>query len=505
MNKIIYFFSFLIISVLFSTSCMEDNIRMQGDGNLLFTGEVVESSETSTRGPEANPISRNDYDLVFYVSLKSEENRKCRTYLIPKPNGDGFLRSYQNQDSLLWQSTQNDHYFYGWTMPWIDESESERDINKDNLEDGTRISFDVNDDMYTRNGTSASNYHASLEKFIGAGKGPVNYNNNGEYINFQFRHLVSKIVISTFRYSYVDKDGNYQTPSVEGSITFIGLPAEGVFIREGEYGPIVKPNPDSKQVTYSVKSGTVLYVCPNIDLSKVSYRISSQSKEIESAGDFLGDFSNIYLLRDLNDNWVITQMNEHPGTEPTTTLYAGETLELNIMLRQTIGNYVAAGIRSWDTQDVRETGAYPYLGIYNENEMKNFYDLFQDGYNEDDEERMFQTYGDKETREYRLYNDVSGVNHGFRMGKKYILNGMGHTVEFVPNSSGEIKISKAKDIYLSDGKGNVVYIDEEFNVFKINEDGSRTYIDNLENSKFNGAAGYGINLEAGTIRGTSTP
>lgn len=491
-------FSVLLIGM---SACEERDNMSPGTGSLQFYGDVEELTDASTRGPETNTLSRKDFDLDFYLALKTGDTRKCNLYRVPEDR-PGFLRSFQTADSLMWQSVYSDHYFYGWTMPWV-----EKDPYMTNFEDRTPISFVPEAEMYnprTESGETETNiYNSSLEKFIGAGKGPLTYSKDGEYVNMNFRHLVSKITIETFRYTFVDPQGNLQTPNVDGTLTLIGMPEDGFFIREGEYGPHVIGNEESNQVTYNISKGTVLYVCPNIDFSKLSFRITSSNQNIQSAGDFLGDFSTMTFDRNYNDNWVLTQMEEHPDTDPATTLYAGENLILRITIRQTVGNYVAASIGSWDYQGVREGGAYPYPGIYTGNEMQTFYNQFADGYDPDEEDRMFKNYGDKDHGEYRLYDDMNDVVYGFRFGRKYVMNGMGHTITFGKtrgneNGNSQIRISKCYDVYLADSFGNTFYIDKYFNVFRVNDDGSMTqtgHLDDLPDDK----GCYIINLANGDI------
>lgn len=475
---------FLFFLGLFA-SCTEEN-PVTPDSNpssLYFTAEVYEG-ELATRGPDYGSLRRNDFDMRIYVALKVGEYKGGNAFLVPEEQ-PGILKSYQTENPITWQSTQTSHYFYGWTLPWIpwENNDPYLEEGPQYLQDGTFVSFEPDNEMYKKeaeNGTESSTYADNLEKFIGASKGPVIYNDNGEYVNLQFRHLVSKIYIEQFNYAYIDENGNPQTPGVDGKMTLIGLPAQGFFYREGENGPIVKPDPESTQVTYDVRSRTTLYVCPNIDFSKISYRISSSNRVIEGRGDFLGDFSSISFDRDLNDWWVEKNMEEHPGSDPTTTLYAGETMTIRMTLRQSIGNYIAASVGSWGTQSVREAGAYPYPGIYNGNELNSMTNYFQGGYTDELEERMFNNYGDKENKEYRLYEDIEGISHGFKTGKKYILNGMDHTLTITPHSSGVVKITKCYNIYITDGKGHTIYIDKNFDVYIVNDDGSMNKVNHLE-------------------------
>lgn len=508
MSKIrlnIFFVVFLFTGMM--VSCSEDNQDLAGkEPSLFFTAEIYEG-ESATRGPESGNLARKEFDMRIYVALEYGQEIKGNSFLVPEEQ-PGILRSYQTEEPITWQSVKNPHKFYGWTLPWIpfENQDPYLEEGDDHLKDGTLISFDPGDGIYQKeiDGKDASFYEDYMEKFIGAYNGPVVYNENGEYVSLQFRHLVSKIYIENFNYAYIDENGEAKNSPVSGQITLMGLPARGFFYRIGENGPIIIPDPTSTQVTYDVSSKTTLYVCPNMDFKNISYRISSVSN-VESPGDFLGDFSSISFDRDLNDWWVMKNMAEHPNSTPHTTLYAGETLTLKMTLRQTFGNYIAAAVGNWGTETAREGGAYPYPGFYNGNELKNMTNYFQGDYSKELEEQLFKNYGDQENGEYRLYNDIDGIQYGFKTGKKYVLNGMGHTLTINPYSSGVVKITRCYNIYISDGNGHTIYIDENFDIYTVAEDGSMTFAKHLDEiPEDDKRMAYDINLETGNYTISST-
>ena len=499
-------------------SC-NDQVEWEGDNYIKFNGQLLTPSVPETRGPvKDDAITFEEFQeldnksFTFYVDMVTDETRYFGTYIVPIDH-KGILQSYgEGMAPLQWKSKDKDHTFYAWTMPWVENDPYFTETDKYRDDEETIIFFNNNE--------LENPMYGSLEKFVGAGIGPVSYNRNGEYVNLEFRHLVSKIEIGTLRFSYI----NATTGSPDyinitsGTITFTNMPSEGIFIRENEEEgkpvPIVKAKAGSNEVTYNLGSNNILYVCPLTDLSKVEFRINTESTtSIETSGEFLGSLSSLVLKRDPADWWVIMQQEEHPDTEPNTTLYEGEVLKLNIVLRRGRGTYVSGEIKAWDDQPMRDGTAYPNPGIYNGSEWKAFYDTFKEGYTDEEEERMFDIYGheDKETntKEYRLYSDLDDISNTFRFSRKYVMNGMGHTVTFSglhsTTNGPEVGITMVKDIFLSDGKGHTLYIDEDFNIYIVNADGTmkQTQYQLPEDGLTGSQKKFVINLETGSFR-TST-
>ena len=462
-----------------------------GNEKLIFTASLTDGLEISTRDPIDTALTRRDFDTRFYLESEVNDNRKCRLYLIPD-EVPGFLKSYATRDSLMWHSKTDLHHFYGWTMPWLKTEDG--DPYMVDYIDGSKISFKEDAEMYA--GIPDNTNCKILENFIGAGTKPLSFLENGDYVNLEFKHLVSKIVIDYIQLKYINESGD-QYKNLTGTMIFSNLPAEGIFYREGNgtgKGPMVKANEKGEMtISYHVGSKTVLYICPDVDLSKVTYRLTDHNAP--DKGDFFGDFKDISLLRDKNDKWDVEHNDPH-------VLYAGEELVLRFYLRQGIGAGYIPELSGWSSQPVREGSVYDYSGFYSNSDMRYIYDALNNNYNTAEEQRMFELYGDQEHGEYRLYEDLEGLSHGFRMGRNYVLNGMGHSISFVPYENGAIRISRAKDIYLSDNKGNTVYVDNEFNVFWVNEDGSMEKIGQLD-TLTEGNNSYTINFVAKSVGQTN--
>lgn len=480
-------------------SCQDEAQELAIKQNLVFTGEISErEAEISTRGPVSELVQRKNFDTKFYFERKVGDSRKCSTYIIPDQRA-GVFNSFGTKDSLVWSSRNEPHTFYAWTMPWL--SWENKDPYMDEFEDGTTISFNPAHEMYNDVNEEDNTNCKILETFIGAKAGPINFLENGEYVNMQFKHLVSKIYIERLRLNYISSNtGNLSTTNLEGTMILYNVPSEGVFYREGEKGPMVEAKADAEnQISYKVGPGATLYICPGVDITKIEFRIVDHNYR-NGKGDFFGDFHSITIERNTDEDWWD---EENPDNN---ILYAGEMLTLRISLRQGIGSIVAAAIDGWDTKDVREGSTYGKAGFYDESNLRYIYDTLNGHYDKEDyselEERMFDLYGDEVSGEYHLYEDLTGVSHGLRLGKEHVLNGMGHSITFDTYSDGSIRISKVKDIYLCDKKGNVVYIDENFNVYKVNPDGSMEHKGQLPDLE-DGMNSYNINLATGAFYQTN--
>lgn len=514
MKRFIYIslLSFILIS--FSlTGCDQSDVPMsRGLKSLTFLGELNDLQGIATRGPLSYNLSRDSFDTKFYIEriiLDNESKireKKCGTYLIPEDH-KGVFAAYQNVDSLNWSSNDS-HIFYGWTMPWIVDYINHSDSfviksSQNYLKDTTLISFRDNHPMYEQ--VTDNKNCKILETFIGAKTGPVNYVDNGEYVVMQFQHLVSKILIGTLRFSTMDDKGNITNHNVKGKMTFEGIPSEGLFIRQGPDRPMVIAKPDAQQqVTYEVGAGAVLYICPDRDFSNVKFRITAESG-VTDQGEFLGDFKSVTFQRPDNDEW--------DNGKDAHTLYAGEMMTMNINLRQGTGVLFSTSITSWTDDPAREATAHPKEGIYDVTEMQHITSNFGNAnYTREDEERICEMYGDTTTHEYKLYTDLDNLVHSVRAGKNHVIDGMGHTLNFSQpfkdESNGNItirvRITKMKNIYISDNEGHKIYIDDNFKIFIVKSDGTMEPTEYSLDEYKDGNMEYIVNLETGYV-GQSKP
>lgn len=516
MRKTVYIFLFLLLSLLYILTSCDNAItnHLQKENHLIFVGTLLDGAEAETRAPNMMGVSRDTFETKFYFARLAGE-KACATYKVPVEH-PGLFRHYGNLDSLVWYSHDLPHVFVGWTMPWILDypiDDIEYKVNYDpyieNFEDGTTISFDANDPMYAQlQEHDVDNTNCKiLETFVGTRSEEITFNENGDYVILYFRHLVSKIYINSVSFSMMDPDGKIITRTVQGKMTFKNMPSEGIFYREREGFPIVEANPEAlNEVTYDLSAGAVFYVCPGIDFSQVEFAITpvNGSSEYMGYGDFLGDFKSILFNR-VETDWWDKEHESDPNWE--TTLYAGETMTLNLNLRQGKGTFVSVSINGWNNQTATEGSAYQYNGIYDSSQIREAYYMWgNDGYTDEMEENLFSKYGDTyydengdEIKEYRIYNDCTWTQ-AIRLGKKYSVNGMGHTITFTGTySNNQVRISRIKDIYLTDGAGNTVYIDENYNVYKIEENGNMKFTGTMKPLDDN-MNSYLINLTTGEFK-----
>lgn len=503
----IYLLLLLSLSATYVFTSCEDNEMVysdiSGEPRLIFSGYLLENSETSTRYPSSANIDRRIFDTKFYFGRIVGDDRACGAYLVPIEY-PGFFRSYGDRDSLVWKSMNEEHVFIGWTMPWlVDYQENQDDYvitydpYMDDFKDGTRVSFDANDPMYNlvkRRGNDIIKNNTNcdiLENFIGTRSGVYIYNDRNSEIrdyvpNLLFRHLVSKIYISSITFSSMDPDGKVTTKNISnGYMTFRNMPSEGVFYREHEGYPAVLANPDAKQeITYEILPNAVFYICPGVDFSNVEFSIKATDSSVTSSGEFIGDFKTVKFSRNPNDIWDKEHIDD-PAWE--TTLYAGETMSLKLNLRQGKGTFVSVAISKWDTYNPREGTSHPYQGIYDPDLFTELFSAWKnpetgvDEYTDEMEDYIFSKYGDtyidengNEIKEYRIYEDCSSP-HSLCLGKKYGVNGMGHTITFTSTyNNTQVRIPRIKDVYLTYGKGNTIYIDENYNIYTVDSNGNMT-------------------------------
>ena len=467
LNKLSVYFGLLGIFMTFLMSCTEtSNDSIDQFAQVNFVGSVLEDKEIVSRAPMSSYIYWKDFETNFYIEMQTEGNKYLGTYHINELV-NGILLSHDN-DPLNWHSPYYEHSFYAWTMPWV-----EYDPYFNNQSDGSVISFLQDGEMYK-----------GLETFIGAKNGPLTYDKNGQDVSLQFQHLVSKIKFEEINYSYVKDDGSVETiRNIGGKIQFINMPSTGKFTRIADGRPVVEGvegDENSSPTEYSISSGNYIYICPDVDFSKVEFRMTASSvpdNDFGSAGDFIGDFKQVTFERDVENDWWDSQ---RPSL---TTLYAGEEMTLRMTLVRGGGVFVKVAISNWNTGLVREGTTYPYQGIFNASDFNIFYNTFNKGYDPEDEERMFDIYGETDEKgnpEYRVYEDITSNLRHFSMGKKCWLNGMGHTLTLThptpygPDANGDryYNFPRMKDIYLADNQGHMLYIDKDFKVWIVNEDGS---------------------------------
>lgn len=415
--------------------------------------------------------------------------------------------SSEFRKTLNWHSRENKHYFYGWvarrsffeytkeyalanmkgtgeggalteeekqaindkTFPIEQLADGNIKINfvDNNLFEATsggawRASYSSTYDMGTSGvGTTGTDFETQLpyhwkngevlERLVGTCNGPLTYNANGIYVPLQFRHLVSKIMLSSFLLT----DNSTGTPraDLKGYITFYGLPKEVILYTnpvdaEGHpKAPYVDVeggmgNWDYDQTQgvryaitnsaraysweyssspwwryyfsggYSSDSPTsssytqyrdAWYICPEVDFDKITFKIElyeySDGKWIPSTthgkhGAYYGDFKNVTFSRN-GSGYDDDKLAD--GTRPDLkTLHAGEYMELTIRMTEKGNPVVKSEISDWPDAVARTGSSHIHPGIYDLSELKNMSDIMKSK-NEQGESQFYDFYGDGTT------------------------------------------------------------------------------------------------------------
>lgn len=544
MNKTIKYFEFflslgLFLGVLSGCSSEEVNFFYSDeDTEVKFIGYVDDNVGIETRAPYADPTTEilgsryGDTKFHIYERGHDKDNNLVidqKDYVIP--NGTKGYLTYDGDDKypLNWVSRKGIHEFWSWTTPWLQNIEKTDYAKKsDDFGKSMKINFCNSSIVETdkdakfikgwKNGQD-------LELFVGASHKDLIYQSNGEFVTFQYRHLVSKIFLHSF--TMVNNATQSSSSSLKGNITFYGVPDKMIFyptpydengdLRRDENGevltrPIVYPDPDAKKiVTYALTNNSshsgnpsfteengsgilkpneqlatytiydCWYICPETDLSKVSYKIEIYeyvtnvgwvpNREYGLNGAFYGDFKDVKFNRVKGQNNKNDKYDVGDGSDDT-VLHAGEYLVLSFNL-STKGNASASGsITDWATQS-QERGAstLPQSGIFTLDEAKSLSNVMKEG-NKDEINERSQIFGSGENTGsdpsdpnysdkldiIKLRDDIgysgtgtstsgeSGKMSEFYIDDGYILDGMGHTINMTSYSS--VKIGKMRDVYL---------------------------------------------------------
>ena len=485
---------FLNISIVFGigiglNSCNQENLDLSTP-ELSLCATLVSNQDVTTRSDlTINNITKADFNTPFYVEMECGNETQFGVYEV-KEGYEAQLSSTESSKSLNWLSPTLDHTFYSWTLPWS------TDYYTPGEEIRSRVSFNQDDEMYSHLSSNQNNNCRILETFIGSKAGPVNYRDNGEYVELQYQHLVSKIRITSL--ILIKADGTTDK-TVTGTMTFLGMPQTALFDRRPTDGgaPVVIANNgvnDPRGVTYNIGgSGTpVFYVCPGVDYSDMEFKIHlDNGNSVE--GDYYGNFSNVKFDREEYYGWDEDKLES--------VLYAGETMNLNLTLTQGHGVGVTITIIGWDMESTGPGTSYSHPGIYSGSQAQAVSDTFSGSPTPEEIKEIFDLYGDTFEGEkvFPIYEDIDFGQATFNMGKEYILDGMGHTVKMKPNNnSTSVRIGPCRDIYLTDGE-NTVYIDPDGNIFTVSSDGTKTATGGKLEPLGSNKNSYSIDLKTGKV------
>lgn len=473
-------------AVLLAAACHRDptpDAKRAGD-RVVFGATVREADEVRTRGVEGLDsvyINADKFNVDFYIELCSEKegqptHTQLSTYTIPS-GFEGRLEAKSDEDALNWHELDSRHTFYAWTVPWIE--------NWTPSAEPLEITFYNSSEA---DGFAQHNNNAILEKFIGAKSDTFTYIEHGKYVDLTFYHLVSKIRIGSLK--LIKTDGSIQE-NLKADVTFVGMPTAATFRPHPETGrPCITDqvtDPD-KGVTYFIDNDAttedVFYICPEIDFSKIDFKVKLNSADYVNFDTYYGTFDDVKFERKPG-----TAHDWNNGRDDSKILHAGEMMTLNLVLIPGIGPGLSIVISDWSTDEPKESEYHSNPGIYSDAELSDILDTFRNQrapYDPapDDLKWLFELYGKEEDGKqyFPLYDNVTNDSNIFPVHRDYIVDGMGHTVYMKTNygyngdfggSKTYYNIGPAVDIWLSDMNGNnTIYIDREGYVWYYDEDGN---------------------------------
>lgn len=496
-----------------------ENTATNGDP-VNFAAKVASGAQIETRARNSSYVYNitaglggySGIDFFMQVLGKDKTGTPksdIGTYWVPS-GSSGTLSPKLGEKSLNWVYRNSEHYFRGWTLPWMqDEYDYSTEPIVINFKDTP-----INEYLSTVTGSSSSRGYINwkdnswkngedLEKFVGAVQGPLTYINNGEFVTIQFRHLVSKIFLNNF--AIIDNANATSYTNLKGNITIYGLPKTATFYPNplNEDGSPAQPYvamqddfnyPQDEGVTFAITNIShyyhwesssytygqykdCWYICPEVDLSKLSFKIEIYESYKEGEGEdaeikwrlspshgnhgaYYGDFKSISLTRNGTD------YDDIPTGTDKTTLHAGEYLSLSMNLYEKGNPSVKGTIRSWGStsrtasQHV-QPGVYSYtearemsdaMNSKNPDRIQEYWDLYGSGENTNDNPDD-PNYGD-DLDIFYLYEDIGASGSGtssytkmssYYVADGYILDGKGHTINVTGTS---ISIGHMRDVYL---------------------------------------------------------
>lgn len=486
---------------------------------VAFGALLTNEADLRTRTLEREPLNPKFYSMDFFLQLCYEDQSdhttgsEMGTYVIPS-GYSGWLESKESRERLNWHDLKSDHTFYAWNLPWTTESYEELAAKSDlpdTDDEGNvcplrplRIEFHDSPETEKESGSGYDKFRndSIMQYFIGAKTGPVSYQQNGTYVELVFRHLVSKIHIA--KLSLIEGPHTIQN-DLKADMTFFGMPYTGVFYPHpaNNGAPlVVADEPTDEQVekgrTYFISNDpdrlvdNIFYVAPELDFSKLSFKIKITDTRYEGLDAYYGNFNNVNFVRVAGEDY------DRGGDEKV--LHAGEVMHLVIELYKGMGPGLAVVIDDWSTEKSNDAVHHYYPGIYSDGEAQELADFFRGTYTDDQLQNLLDRYADREdpTR-FNLYENVTVSGSSFPLGREYELNGLGHTITMKP-SNNSVTIGRMRDVYITDGT-NTIWIDENGKIWKLNtktnefEETGNTLPDNFDNGK----SSFQINLTTGQV------
>ena len=386
--------------------------------------------------------------------------------------------------------------FYGWTFPsggYLGEYPP-NPYEADNLDQNNLPSAELHffDSADAEDGSNEGNdkFHNNniYENFIGVKKGPMKYIETGTYVPLIFKHLVSKIYIEDL----ILNDNGAIQEHLEADMTFYGMPNTATFYPRPKAdsadekevraynlangAPAVVPGEIdvyNNEMTYHISNTAehddYFYICPELDFSQLSFCIKLNNTEsaYSDMKEFSGTFSNVYFER-VGTNWDNTDDSGNPTFDDSTVLHAGEVMVLRIILYPYGGGGLFITVLPWSTHDPDYSTHHARRGIYTDNALNELASIADADNANASMDNLFTLYGEEEDGEnvFNLYENgtLTNSNPNLRIRNGYVLDGNDHLITV---SSSPLKVRNVRSVYLTDGKGNYVYIDADGNIYKV--------------------------------------
>ena len=539
-QKILCLSALIAISALYS--CQDELYNDPGPasspGPIEFGGRLRSNVKVQSRaeGLDSAYITTDPFNMDFYIQLNCDDAEAAGgtyveygTYVIPS-GYEGQLSAKPGTEELNWHDLTSKHTFYSWNLTWDPAASTDEELVtwNENTEFDPLTPTPLNVRFYDsegENGYAVYRNNDYLENFVGAKTLPFVYQSHGKYVDMTYYHLVSKINVANF--ILIETDGTIQE-NLKANITFINMPTSATFYPHPDTGgrPCVT-NPVADEDTgltyYIINSPNpndkdIFYVCPEIDFSRIDYKIQLTSEKYKDFDTYYGSFDNVEFIR--NENWGYDKADGTDGK----VLHAGEEMTLNITLIPGQGPGLAVVISEWSTDKPTDSQYHTYPGIYTDAELNELRSLFMALMNPNDEEtlnkikQLFDLYGvtEEDLKYFMLYDNLTltGDANIFPVWKEYILDGLGHTITMKTNTGNYwgtgnkpyFNTGPVRDIYFTDPNGNnTIYIDKEGFVWVTDQTTGKlrktenqledlnTYDDGTYNS-------YDINAETGQIR-----
>ncbi|MCH5245868.1 MAG: hypothetical protein J1E84_05345 [Muribaculaceae bacterium] len=527
----------ILLSLITLWSCQEDIYQgiTESPGKVEFGGYLHRNASVVSRadGLDSAYITTDPFKMDFYIELNCEGSTpyvEYGTYVIPS-GYEGQLWAKEGTDELNWHSLTDKHTFYSWNLTWDPASSNETDLTpwSADMEYDPHSAATIPVRFYNSEGENGYNQYRNneyLENFVGAKTEPFVYKTHGKYVDMTYYHLASRINIANF--ILIENDGAIQE-NLKANITFINMPTEATFVPHPASGRPCITNPKSNEdvgLTYYIVNSPnpndkdIFYVCPEIDFSKIDYKIQLTSDSYKEYDTYYGNFENVEFIR--TEDWGYDKAD---GSDKK-VLHAGEEMILNITLIPGKGPGLAVVISPWSTDKPTDSQYHTYPGIYTEAELNELRSLFLSLMSPDDEAtlgklaQLFDLYGVTEedgTKYFMLYDNLTLTGNEaniFPVWKEYILNGLGHTITMKTNTGNYwdtgnkpyFNTGPVRDIYFTDPTGTyTIYIDKDGYVWVTNKETGKLEqttnrledLNTKDNGKWNS---YDINIETGEIR-----